>query len=171
MYPRINELVRILHGHEISTFLVTNAQFPDAIRWAFFLLNFVSRTVYFYPRYHFPTSVNLWEELGTDVEPAVAHGKGKTKIPVLLCKQGSFVLKPQRDSYRSAHRKRDSVKSSCFFFYPFQKSYSSHSVVRECRRKHKGKSQENRPPAVQRFLAAVSGEFKSIVREGLFSPT
>ena len=33
MYPRINELVRILHGHEISSFLVTNAQFPDAIRW------------------------------------------------------------------------------------------------------------------------------------------
>ncbi|XP_068750595.1 S-adenosyl-L-methionine-dependent tRNA 4-demethylwyosine synthase TYW1-like isoform X2 [Montipora capricornis] len=32
MYPRINELVRILHGHEISSFLVTNAQFPDAIR-------------------------------------------------------------------------------------------------------------------------------------------
>ena len=33
MYPRINELVRILHGHDISSFLVTNAQFPDAIRW------------------------------------------------------------------------------------------------------------------------------------------
>ncbi|KAL9981267.1 hypothetical protein ACROYT_G009944 [Oculina patagonica] len=32
MYPRINELVRILHGHDISSFLVTNAQFPDAIR-------------------------------------------------------------------------------------------------------------------------------------------
>ena len=32
MYPRINDLVKILHGHEISTFLVTNAQFPDAIR-------------------------------------------------------------------------------------------------------------------------------------------
>ena len=32
MYPRINELIRILHGHDISTFLVTNAQFPDAIR-------------------------------------------------------------------------------------------------------------------------------------------
>lgn len=47
MYPRINELVRILHGHEISTFLVTNAQFPDAIRWAFFLLNFVLPFVLF----------------------------------------------------------------------------------------------------------------------------
>ncbi|XP_029212555.2 LOW QUALITY PROTEIN: S-adenosyl-L-methionine-dependent tRNA 4-demethylwyosine synthase TYW1-like [Acropora millepora] len=32
MYPRINELIKILHGHEISSFLVTNAQFPDAIR-------------------------------------------------------------------------------------------------------------------------------------------
>jgi len=32
MYPKINELIRILHGHEISSFLVTNAQFPDAIR-------------------------------------------------------------------------------------------------------------------------------------------
>ena len=37
MYPRINELVRILHGHEISSFLVTNAQFPDAIRWVVIL--------------------------------------------------------------------------------------------------------------------------------------
>ncbi|PIK50912.1 hypothetical protein BSL78_12212 [Apostichopus japonicus] len=32
MYPEINTLVRMLHGHEISTFLVTNAQFPDAIK-------------------------------------------------------------------------------------------------------------------------------------------
>lgn len=35
MYPRINELIKILHGHEISSFLVTNAQFPDAIRLVF----------------------------------------------------------------------------------------------------------------------------------------
>lgn len=32
MYPRINELVEELHKREISTFLVTNAQFPEAIR-------------------------------------------------------------------------------------------------------------------------------------------
>lgn len=32
MYPRINELVNELHKRQISTFLVTNAQFPDAIR-------------------------------------------------------------------------------------------------------------------------------------------
>jgi tRNA wybutosine-synthesizing protein 1 len=32
MYPRINELVGDLHLRKISTFLVTNAQFPEAIR-------------------------------------------------------------------------------------------------------------------------------------------
>eukprot|EP00731_Ephydatia_muelleri_P023216 Em0015g799a len=32
MYPKINDLVRLLHQKKISTFLVTNAQFPDAIR-------------------------------------------------------------------------------------------------------------------------------------------
>lgn len=32
MYPRINELVAELHSRRMSTFLVTNAQFPDAIR-------------------------------------------------------------------------------------------------------------------------------------------
>jgi len=31
MYPRINELVTDLHSRSISTFLVTNAQFPEAI--------------------------------------------------------------------------------------------------------------------------------------------
>lgn len=31
-YPRINELLRMLHDRNISTFLVTNAQFPDAMR-------------------------------------------------------------------------------------------------------------------------------------------
>lgn len=31
MYPEINKLTQLLHQHEISTFLVTNAQFPDAI--------------------------------------------------------------------------------------------------------------------------------------------
>ena len=32
MYPQINDLIKLLHGRGISTFLVTNAQFPDAIR-------------------------------------------------------------------------------------------------------------------------------------------
>ena len=32
MYPEINTLVEELHRRRISTFLVTNAQFPDAIR-------------------------------------------------------------------------------------------------------------------------------------------
>ncbi len=31
MYPEINRLVRLLHARRISTFLVTNAQFPEAI--------------------------------------------------------------------------------------------------------------------------------------------
>merc|ERR1719378_2053340 len=32
MYPEINTLIDLLHKEKISTFLVTNAQFPDAIR-------------------------------------------------------------------------------------------------------------------------------------------
>ena len=32
MYPEINTLVKLLHARRISTFLVTNAQFPEAIR-------------------------------------------------------------------------------------------------------------------------------------------
>ncbi|XP_065301073.1 S-adenosyl-L-methionine-dependent tRNA 4-demethylwyosine synthase TYW1-like isoform X1 [Dermacentor albipictus] len=32
MYPKIGQLVRLLHDRGISTFLVTNAQFPDALR-------------------------------------------------------------------------------------------------------------------------------------------
>lgn len=32
MYPRINELIGELHARKISTFLVTNAQFPQAIK-------------------------------------------------------------------------------------------------------------------------------------------
>lgn len=32
MYPEINTLLGLLHGKRISTFLVTNAQFPDAIK-------------------------------------------------------------------------------------------------------------------------------------------
>ncbi|NWU02991.1 TYW1 synthase, partial [Urocynchramus pylzowi] len=32
MYPHINRFVRLLHRHGISTFLVTNAQFPEEIR-------------------------------------------------------------------------------------------------------------------------------------------
>ena len=32
MYPEIKEFIRLLHSHEISTFLVTNAQFPDEIK-------------------------------------------------------------------------------------------------------------------------------------------
>ena len=33
MYPEINKFIKLLHGRHISTFLVTNAQFPDAIRY------------------------------------------------------------------------------------------------------------------------------------------
>jgi len=32
MYPQINKFVRLLHEKKISSFLVTNAQFPDAIK-------------------------------------------------------------------------------------------------------------------------------------------
>jgi len=32
MYPAINEFIDLLHSKQISSFLVTNAQFPDAIR-------------------------------------------------------------------------------------------------------------------------------------------
>ncbi|CAI8013621.1 S-adenosyl-L-methionine-dependent tRNA 4-demethylwyosine synthase TYW1, partial [Geodia barretti] len=32
MYPEINTLIGLLHDRGISTFLVTNAQFPDSIR-------------------------------------------------------------------------------------------------------------------------------------------
>eukprot|EP00088_Acartia_fossae_P021358 TRINITY_DN2281_c0_g1_i1.p1 TRINITY_DN2281_c0_g1~~TRINITY_DN2281_c0_g1_i1.p1 ORF type:complete len:728 (-),score=124.16 TRINITY_DN2281_c0_g1_i1:329-2512(-) len=32
MYPEINKFVKLLHSKEISSFLVTNAQFPEAIR-------------------------------------------------------------------------------------------------------------------------------------------
>ena len=32
MYPEINKFVDYLHEKKISTFLVTNAQFPDAIK-------------------------------------------------------------------------------------------------------------------------------------------
>lgn len=32
MYPEINKFIRLLHSRNISTFLVTNAQFPDAIK-------------------------------------------------------------------------------------------------------------------------------------------
>lgn len=31
-YPRINELLKLLHSRKISTFLVTNAQFPEAMK-------------------------------------------------------------------------------------------------------------------------------------------
>ena len=32
MYPHINEFVRLLHSHGISSFLVSNAQFPDRVQ-------------------------------------------------------------------------------------------------------------------------------------------
>lgn len=32
MYPEINTFIRLLHSHRISSFLVTNAQFPEEIR-------------------------------------------------------------------------------------------------------------------------------------------
>ena len=32
MYPKIGQFIKLLHEREISSFLVTNAQFPDAIR-------------------------------------------------------------------------------------------------------------------------------------------
>ena len=33
MYPEINTRIGLLHDRGISTFLVTNAQFPDSIRY------------------------------------------------------------------------------------------------------------------------------------------
>ena len=39
MYPEINTLISLLHDRGISTFLVTNAQFPDSIRCTLFGLD------------------------------------------------------------------------------------------------------------------------------------
>jgi tRNA wybutosine-synthesizing protein 1 len=39
MYPEISNFVRLLHEHGISTFLVTNAQFPKALRYSFLSYN------------------------------------------------------------------------------------------------------------------------------------
>jgi tRNA wybutosine-synthesizing protein 1 len=36
MYPEINSFVQLLHSKQISSFLVTNAQFPEAIRYVVF---------------------------------------------------------------------------------------------------------------------------------------
>lgn len=33
MYPEINRLLKLLHHREISSFIVTNAQFPEEIRY------------------------------------------------------------------------------------------------------------------------------------------
>ena len=33
MYPKINEYLNLLHNNKISSFLVTNAQFPESIRF------------------------------------------------------------------------------------------------------------------------------------------
>ena len=33
MYPEINRFIQLLHQKHISSFLVTNAQFPEAIRY------------------------------------------------------------------------------------------------------------------------------------------
>lgn len=35
MYPQINKFIALLHEKGISSFLVTNAQFPDAIRYSY----------------------------------------------------------------------------------------------------------------------------------------
>ena len=40
MYPEINRFIELLHREKISSFLVTNAQFPEAIRFVFMLLNY-----------------------------------------------------------------------------------------------------------------------------------
>ena len=32
MYPRINEMLKELHDRRISTFMVTNAQFPEEVK-------------------------------------------------------------------------------------------------------------------------------------------
>lgn len=39
MYPKINEFVGLLHQRGISSFMVTNAQFPSAIRALRVLVN------------------------------------------------------------------------------------------------------------------------------------
>lgn len=38
MYPEINRFLKLLHHREISSFLVTNAQFPEEIRYLDILL-------------------------------------------------------------------------------------------------------------------------------------
>ncbi|KTF91322.1 hypothetical protein cypCar_00017550 [Cyprinus carpio] len=50
MYPDINSFLRLLHQQNISSFLVTNAQFPEEIRWDLKALGEASLSYYWNPK-------------------------------------------------------------------------------------------------------------------------
>lgn len=41
IYPYINNYIDLLHSHNISSFMVTNAQFPDKIVFHFFFVSLI----------------------------------------------------------------------------------------------------------------------------------
>lgn len=56
MYPEINGFIRLLHSHNISSFLVTNAQFPEEIRCGHAHAVFVRCVLLPSPLQEFPVS-------------------------------------------------------------------------------------------------------------------
>lgn len=73
MYPEINTLVKELHTRRISTFLVTNAQFPERIT----NLEPITQVVFFPQR---PCSCSCVRRIEARSKPAKVHHNKMCKI-------------------------------------------------------------------------------------------
>ena len=96
-YPRMNELVRKFHSQKISTFLVTNAQYPDAIR------NLIPVTQLYISldapnkellkKVDVPLFKDYWERLNSSLE---IMGKRQDRTCIrLTCIKGLNMIEPE----------------------------------------------------------------------------
>ncbi len=95
IYPKINELVDLFHKQGISTFLVTNAQYPEQIRnlkpVTQLYLSIDAPTKQLLKEVDKPLFTDYWERLNQSLE-YLAQKKQRTCIRLTLIKEVNIVL-------------------------------------------------------------------------------
>jgi len=117
-YPKINELIRKFHGERISTFLVTNAQYPDEIRklepvtQLYLSIDAPDKDIL--REVDRPLFSDYWERMQASLD-AMAEKEGRTCIRLTIIK-GINDVKPEKYAELIGRGNPDFVEVKAYMF-------------------------------------------------------
>ncbi len=138
-YPRINELIRLMHTQKISTFLVTNAQYPEAIETLVpvtqLYLSIDAPTPDLLKEVDKPAFPDYWERMNASLD-ALAKKKHRTAVRLTAVK-GVNMCNPSEYAALIRRGNPDFIEVKAYMFVGYsrqrlkQENMPEHDEVKE----------------------------------------